>query len=313
MNVRLRDSIPDPSLDAIRLDDCPVCKARSTPWRTKHTPAGAFPIEVCSACDYAFVNPRPSLAFLMDFYNTSGHSHTPCATPIETAVDAVSSEARFPNSSLDARRIVGTMARLLHGATRGRFLDVGCGYGFYVRQARQLGFDVEAIELASTERRIAKELADVDAQAISFEQFEAPAGSFSAILMSQILEHAHDVNLWMEKSHRLLSQRGVLAVAVPNFASAFRRVLQEKEPFITPPSHLNFFTPTSLARLLASHGFRVAETQWVSRLSPSAFAKRLPSGTRFLAPLLQKSSSLALAAIDRLHLGQLITVYGIKE
>lgn len=313
MNMRLNNSVPDPLSDAIRLEGCPICKARSTTWRTKDTPVGAFPIETCSSCGYAFVNPRPSLAYLMDFYNTSGHSHTPCATPIENAVDAVSSEARFPNSSLDARRIVGTMARLLGNASRGRFLDVGCGYGFYVRQARQLGFDVSAIELASTERRIAKELADVDAQAVSFEQFEAPAAGFSAILMSQILEHAHDVNLWAEKSHRLLSKQGVLAVAVPNFASAFRRVLQEKEPFITPPSHLNFFTPSSLARLLASHGFRVAETQWVSRLSPSAFAKRLPSGTRFVAPLLQRSSSLALAAIDRLHLGQLITVYGVKE
>ena len=74
--------------------------------------------------------------------------------------------------------------------------------------------------------------------------------------MSQILEHACDINLWMEKVHGLLKEEGLVAIAVPNFNSFLRFFLEEREPYITPPAHLNFFSPTSLGRLLEKHGFR---------------------------------------------------------
>lgn len=34
-----------------------------------------YNLDLCNSCGYSFVNPRPSLAFLMDYYSSFGHGH----------------------------------------------------------------------------------------------------------------------------------------------------------------------------------------------------------------------------------------------
>ena len=130
--------------------------------------------------------------------------------------------------------------------------------------------------------------------------------------MSQILEHALDVNQWTKKAYALLRDSGMLVVALPNFDSIFRRVMQENEPYICPPAHLNFFNPASLANLLKKHGFKVEETQWVSRLPTTTFEKRLPGFIKPALPLVSAVSDATLKVIDTLHSGMMINVYARK-
>jgi 2-polyprenyl-3-methyl-5-hydroxy-6-metoxy-1,4-benzoquinol methylase len=295
---------------------CPVCGGGVVLWRAKITAAGHFQIDRCGSCGYAFVNPRPSLEYLMHFYGSSGHhiGGEPSEVPATTAKEVLQREAQYPNSTLDARRIVRTILEFVQRkSTMLQFLDVGCGYGFFSREARRKGFDVHALELASGERRIARDIAAIEAQAVSFEEFEGEARSFDVILMSQILEHALDVNLWVEKSFALLADDGILAVALPNFDSVFRMIMQENEPFICPPAHLNFFSPRSLARLLRKHGFEVLKTQWISRIPATAFEKRFPRFARqAVVPVADAAAKLLLNSFDLFRRGQIINLYASK-
>ena len=135
-----------------------------------------------------------------------------------------------------------------------------------------------------------------------------PPGTYSVIVMSQILEHALDVNLWLTKCRDLLHRGGVIAIALPNFNSVFRRVMQENEPFITPPAHLNYFSASNLCRLLERHGFAVKQVDSRSRLSAASLRRRLP----VVGPALSGIVRAAFAGIDRLHLGMMIQVYAVK-
>ena len=56
---------------------------------------------------------------------------------------------------------------------------------------------------------------------IVVEDYSCDAGSFDVINLSQILEHAFDINLWASKAHHCLRKGGVLAIALPNFNSFF--------------------------------------------------------------------------------------------
>jgi SAM-dependent methyltransferase len=299
----------------ISLSSCPVCGGTPTPWKTKITNMGSFPIDTCDACGYAFVNPRPSLNYLLDYYRLSGNCPgDPSEIPVSTAEEALQREVANPNSTIDAKRIIQTIRKVLHKTNKDpeHFLDVGCGYGFFTREAKRAGFEVHAIELASNERRIAQEIANISANAVSFEEFQGEANSFSVVLMSQILEHALDVNLWIAKANRILIAGGVLAVALPNFDSIFRRIMQEREPYICPPAHLNFFSPQNLKRLLEKHGFQLLETQWVSRIPRTAFEKRVPKIGEKGIPLVYASSKLLLKTFDLFHCGQMINLYARK-
>ena len=294
---------------------CPVCSSSIKSWRIKKVAKEKYNIDRCTSCGYAFVNPRPSLNFLMDFYSSFGHrrGHDLSEEDIPDLESTLINEQNFPNSTIDARRLVKTIKSLSGNSHSKEFLDVGCGYGFFSREALEAGFEVVALELAENERAISKEMTGLNPTACSFEEFKYSPESFSVVLMSQILEHALDVNLWIKKAHDMLVSDGIIAIALPNFGSIFRKVMQEKEPYICPPAHLNFFSPNSLSRLLEKHGFRVEATQWVSRIPKTAFEKRMPNFAKPLLPVINVASSASLQAIDAVQLGMMINLYGRKE
>ena len=290
---------------------CAICNSAISRWRSKTTTEGTFPIDKCLACDYAFVNPRPSLDYLMQFYTTSGHRRD-IAEAGATLEAVLQSERDFPHSILDAQRIIGTIRTLLpkRDTERGALLDVGCGYGFLSREATAAGFAVTAVELAAAERAIASSIASVDPINVSFEQFDAPLASYSAILMSQILEHALDVRGWLVRAHELLHEGGIIAIALPNFGSLIRRVLQDNDPFVTPPAHLNYFNHRNLSLLLSSCGFSVQRVQFVTRIPPAALERRFG---RLGSPVAAGVAGVCARAMDLAHVGMMVSVFASKN
>jgi len=301
-----------PAVSQSKLSACPVCAGSPQPWRTKITNYGRYAIDTCASCGFGFVNPRPSIADLRDFYATNGASRrNPSDPPIICLEDLLQREAVFPASTLDASRLVWNTAQILADTTQNyRLLDVGCGFGFRSREAREAGFEVTALEFASPERGIAAQLVGTVPLAVSFEDFVAAPNTFCAILMSEILLHAPDVNLWISKAARLLIPRGVMAIALPNFGSIFARVLRENEPLVCPPAHLNFFAPQSLRKLLERHGFQVKKTQWTTRITTRTIEKHIP---KVAAPMLGLGSRVVSKLVDSLHMGQILTMYAERK
>jgi 2-polyprenyl-3-methyl-5-hydroxy-6-metoxy-1,4-benzoquinol methylase len=219
-------------------------------------------------------------------------------------------ETRNPNSTIDAERMTGKMLDILkRGEVTDRsFLDVACGYGFFSKKALEKGFKVTALEIAEAKREIAKEMTGLEPVPLSFEDYAVGSIGFSAILMSQILEHALDVNTWIAKVSSLLISGGVLAVALPNFNSFLRILLKIDDPYICPPEHLNFFTKNSLEILLKKHGLLLVAYDFVSRISPDVIKKRFPGPAGKILPV---SSTLKIA--DTLGAGLMINMYAVKN
>lgn len=294
-----------------RVRSCPVCKAPPRHWATKRHGNDTYSIDRCPKCGYAFVNPRPSMSFLKAHYRTSGHGAS--AAPLSVA-SVVAAEEADPNSTIDAKRMISTIKNLTLGRknTSGRLLDVGAGYGFFSKEAITNNFQVIAIDLADTERQISRSVSGIDPIPISFEDLELDQSSLSVVLMSQVLEHALDVEVWVSKAWQLLESDGILAIALPNFGSLQRLLLQEKEPYICPPDHLNFFTPGSLTGLMERQGFVVEAVQHVSRVPRGTIKRRMPGILSPLAHPLWIIAANALKIVDFMRLGSIINVYGRK-
>jgi len=295
-----------------RYSRCPVCASPVVAWRSKQAGGHLYTIDRCVSCGFAFVNPRPSMAFLAEYYSKVGLGRSGTGHVNRDLESVIATERRDPNSTIDARRIVATVRSMLGSAAGKTFLDVGCGYGFFSREALNAGFDVRALELAENERAIAHEMTGLTPSACMFEEYAAPPGSMSAIVMSQILEHAHDIEAWVHKANVLLTSNGVLAIALPNFGSVFRRLLQEKDPYITPPEHLNYFSANSLSKLLRSQGFVVEKVEWVSRIPMDAVVRRLPGLAAVLLPIIRLASKASMKLVDALRLGMMINIYARK-
>ena len=287
---------------------CPICASYIRQWRVKNVGGRPYKIDKCVSCGYAFVNPRPSLDFLMDFYSSSGHGND----VMYNMQSVLAQEENEPNSTVDARRMIGTVKTLSKSIGSTKFLDIGCGYGFFSREALANGFDVVAMEVAKNERRISYDMTGIAPLNTAFENFDYIEASFGIVLMSQILEHARDINIWMDKAHKLAAMNGIIAIALPNFGSVFRTIMQEHEPYIYPPAHLNYFNQCNLTMLLRKHGFRVEKVQHISRVPKSTLQRRIPKIGKPLLPIFDLAFSVSLKCVDILRLGSIINVYGRK-
>ena len=78
---------------------CVACNAVSEFWFTKVNQHGSYKIYKCSNCKSSFVSPRPDIKYLSDFYSHNSDSYK--------SIDEITeAEKKYPNSSLDAKRII---------------------------------------------------------------------------------------------------------------------------------------------------------------------------------------------------------------
>jgi SAM-dependent methyltransferase len=288
---------------------CPICNLTTATWRVKETDHALYPIQICRSCRYAFAVPRPSIEELKKYYCKNGHG-IGTAMPEPSAI--LDRETEHPGSTLDAKRILKIIQRNLSIGLPKTFLDVGCGYGFFSNEALQCGFEVTALESASYEREVARLLLGFEPVNAWFEETDI-SSKYSAILMSQVLEHVRDINFWIKKATRLLNKGGVLCVALPSFDSIFRHLLSEKDPYICPPIHLNYFSLRSLKKLLQKHNLETVASCSISRIPISTVEKRMPFKSSTVTKSFHNASVLGMKVMDKIGMGQMLNVYAVRR
>lgn len=218
---------------------------------------GDFDVIDCLACGFRHVLPLPDPESLERIYRHEYYSE-------EKPLYLERHEADREWWQLVHDERLERFEALLNTESR-RVLDVGCGPGLFLDQARCRGWSARGIEPS---RQAA---AHCRAQGLDVvNDFLGPAsaaslGRFDAVHLSEVLEHIPDPAGMLETIRGLLVPEGVLCVVVPNDYSPFQQALREVEGFepwwVVPPHHLNYFDRASLGRLLERSGFEVLATE----------------------------------------------------
>jgi 2-polyprenyl-3-methyl-5-hydroxy-6-metoxy-1,4-benzoquinol methylase len=289
-----------------RVAVCPLCGGEISPWASKQRKGNLFQYDRCQRCDFLFVNPRPTLAALGDYYSM----HMDHKPPVESAPLPLTT----PDASSDASRAIAQLLKLRPGG--GRMLDVGAGSGAFSLAAQAAGLNVTALEVDPAEARAMSAVPGLRVIPTLFESFEMPPSSFDYVLMSHVLEHSHDPRAWIAKAALLLSSGGVLAVMLPNFNSIYRYVGGTRDPFFIPPDHLNHFNAKSLSWLCASLGLREVDRATTTQFPSNVITKRL----RLPGPIVPAVRALTTAASTVLDwgtsatgIGSVLIFHAIKE
>ena len=101
-----------------------------------------------------------------------------------------------------------------------RILDIGCGGGLLCEPLSRLGARVVGIDASEKNIKIAKTHAKESNLKISYycaspENFKYK-GKFDVILNMEIVEHVHDINLFLKESSKFLNKNGIMFIATLN-------------------------------------------------------------------------------------------------
>lgn len=141
-------------------------------------------------------------------------------------------------------------------------LDVGCGWGRALSVFRDHGFECAGFDPAPEAVAYAVRQG-LDVRAAGMDRMDVFAGRrFDVVTMLNVLEHLADpVAVVGELRDRVLSPGGMLVIEVPNEFSALQVAARVQhglaEWWVAPPAHLNYFNPTTLARLVEGEGYTV--------------------------------------------------------
>lgn len=134
-----------------------------------------------------------------------------------------------------------------------RLLDVGCGHGLLMDEARRRGYRVQGLELSRAAVRHARERLALPVREEALEQAEFGDRRFDVIVLADVLEHLQDPVGALERCRALLSPGGALVVVTPDPASLTARIAGRRW-WGYLPAHLCLIPRGTLRELVAARG-----------------------------------------------------------
>lgn len=149
-----------------------------------------------------------------------------------------------------------------------KFLDMGCGEGYVLKEALKEGFEPFGLDIADNLDN------SVNKNQINFFQgniFDAnyPDGFFSAIYMDSVLEHIPNPMPFLKELNRILKSNGIILTIVPNedslineikkilYTISFKKEMYGRiKPFVSP-YHIHGYNIKSLNFAIKRSGFRL--------------------------------------------------------
>lgn len=221
---------------------CAVC---SSPRRRRLFSHHGYPVGECRACGLRFLDPQPDDATLGRIYSEEYFLGEPGADA-EVRVSAL--------KRATAALYVDALRSCL-GAAEGRLLEVGCGRGELLLEARTRGFEVAGLEISPHAAATANRLLGADRVTVgAFDNLDLPPDTFDAVVFADVIEHVRDPLEFLRRMHRLLKAGGLAFLITPTLDSVSARVLG-RHWMEYKVEHLFYFGSRSMRVALRRSGF----------------------------------------------------------
>jgi SAM-dependent methyltransferase len=175
----------------------------------------------------------------------------------------------------------------LAGAPGSRLLDVGASYGWMVEVGLDLGFDAYGVEPGD-----APPTSPLAAERIvrsTVGEFASRADQrYDVVTIWHVLEHLPEPNAAVAEMRALMSDTGLLLVAIPNAegwmyrlglflrrAFGIRTLMTELYYFHNPNPHFFYYGPKALRSLLERNGLRVERMYTMDAFDWNSIYKRI--------------------------------------
>lgn len=200
----------------------------------------------CRKCGLVYLNPRYPQSSIDNLYQSSDH------VVIDAKIDPSGGEAlylsRFDENIKEIEK---------YQKNKGKILDIGSAWGYFLSIAKKYGWDAYGVELSMTAGKYSRDRFGLNIFVGKLTEARFPSDHFDAVTLWHVLEHIAHPGQELSEIRRVLKKDGLLVVEVPSLKILREDVNHGK--FI--PCHLYYYDPATLRSLLERSGFHVIKIQ----------------------------------------------------
>jgi SAM-dependent methyltransferase len=231
------------------LRNCPACSYSQSSFLIKcrdYTVSQLeFDLTKCLQCGLIYTNPRPTIESIGKFYESAEYiSHS------NSKKGLINQLYQFIRRFSIRKKL--KLINSFHHSIK-TLLDIGCGTGEFLNFAALKGWNTTGVEPSEKAKTFAQ--TNYRLKIENERWLEQTTELFSVITMWHVLEHVHELKKRIDQLNRLLSENGVVIIAVPNIDSYDKEYYKQFWASYDVPRHLYHFSPAVIKKLFSDHGF----------------------------------------------------------
>lgn len=201
----------------------------------------------CLRCGFVYQNPRPSQQELLQAYQTY----------LPEGEEEIEAWGRMvePVFRSGADFIERTIPR-------GRLLDVGTGYGFFLALMQSRGWEVMGLEVSPAGAHYGKKQWGLSILPQPWEKASFDEDEFDVVTAFYVVEHLLDPVGFLKEVHRILRPGGMILLRYPHTTPIkdILSLMRIKNDLYHLPFHLSDFSPRTMRTAMEKVGFTRIET-----------------------------------------------------
>lgn len=196
----------------------------------------------CSSCNFIFSRKIPTQTELDNHYISYKYGENPFISPVtlKRYNELLDNFEKFKKTN--------------------RIIDVGCGNGDFLGEAKKRGWEVYGTEFPDDAIESCKKKGiKMYKGFLNPDDFEPEY--FDIITSFEVIEHINNPREELGYFNKILRKGGLVYITTPNFNSLLRYRLKDKYSVINYPGHLSYYTPKTLKKVFKYSGFRALKVK----------------------------------------------------
>lgn len=197
-----------------------------------------------------------------------------------------------------------------YGVIKGKLLEIGCGNGFFLEEAKKQGFkDVNGVEPGTKSANSARP--DIRNKIVVdiFRLGLFNKNSFDVICCFQTFDHIPNPNEFLRGCYEVLKKGGLILFFNHDASALSARIMGEKSPIIDI-EHTYLYDRNTIRKILEKHGFSVLKVQSAANIHNVGYWMQLIPIPNFVKlPLIKALKKLKLDTIKiKMKVGNIVAI-----
>lgn len=242
---------------------CPLC-GPSAQAVTRYDFA-PYRVVACSSCGLNFLSPRLTQEAILKLYKDEAYYNS--------NISGQGYDEYLELSDNWVKTFTLRLRQIAPYKSAGRALDIGCGPGYFLTAAQNMGFDVFGLDPSDYIVEMGQKTWGDRIQLGLIESANYESESFDLVVAFDTFEHIYDPKSFLKAIHRVLKPNGVLAITTPDPSSLLAKLSGKNWVSFKLPEHVFYWSPETIRRVL-SDNFDVLEVNRAGQYATLGFLFR---------------------------------------